>query len=500
MTDKGKFYSGTLYELNGESVNYKAEIQFNEIFQCLVKIYGVEREWLEKLSNNEYNHALISLNEGEFITIYYFYVKYGTSKLRYENDKPMRTGFDLTIMTADIIMGSQGFPLEYKFSEMCMEITDGYELIGKCPYDLESGYMEMATYKTINIPIKVEPICASTTLGTFKFETLPQYFWNKESLNIGLSHKIIFKPTEPLRVNDFHKTLSQITDFFTLLSGETITINKLELIERKNEQFDSFKFIGYCNYPKEKLNVLDNRGIDATSFKRISLFKLTDFSDIEPVMDYWFEHYNALYNAQQAYGRILLDEDVKVVTINKFLAAMQMVEGYSQAFSDEEQEIEEFNIHKQSIMAQLKDEADKKLVDKGLGFSGISFRRALTNYFFEAIRYFTQISKTAFNKKYDDLLEDILNDRNFYTHSSNQISAKLSFSEAMGISDLCKEFYRALILSKMGMPESVLNHRFSHNRTTAALINNYLDFNIRADGESTTFDSDMRCFSDDKTE
>ena len=31
MADKGKFYSGTLYELNGKSVDYKAEIQFDEI-------------------------------------------------------------------------------------------------------------------------------------------------------------------------------------------------------------------------------------------------------------------------------------------------------------------------------------------------------------------------------------------------------------------------------------------------------------------------------------
>lgn len=497
MADIGKFYSGTIFELNGESVNYKAEIQFNEISQCLVKIYGVERERREKLGNSENNHAIIRLNEGGFITIFYFYVKQGTGRLQYDNDKPIRTGFDLTIISSNVIMGVQGFPLEYKFSEMCMEITDGHELIGKCPYDLESGYMEMATYKNINIPIVVEPICASTTLGIFQFETLPQYFWNRESLNIGLSHKIIFKPTEPLRVNDLHKTLNEIIDFFTLLSGETITINKLELIERKKEQFDSFKFIGYCNYPKERLNVLDNRGIDTTSFKRISLFKLTDFSDLKLAMDYWFEHYNALFNAQQAYGRIILDEEVKITTMNKFLAAMQMIEGYSQAFVNKEQEIAEFNMQKQSIMAQLKDEADKKLVEKGLGFSGISFRKALTNYFFEAIRCFTQISKTAFNKKYDGLLDDILNDRNFYTHSSNQISAKLNFSEAMGISGLCKDFYRALVLTQMGMPESVLYHRLSHNRMTAALLINLLDLDIRADGASTVFDSDMWCFSDD---
>ena len=32
----------------------------------------------------------------------------------------------------------------------------------------------------------------------------------------------------------------------------------------------------------------------------------------------------------------LLDEEVKIVTTNKYLAAMQLIEGYTQAYADEE--------------------------------------------------------------------------------------------------------------------------------------------------------------------
>lgn len=498
MGDKDKFYSGTLYELNSEYVDYKAEIEFNELSQCIVKIYGVAKDWIHKLENCDDNYAIVRLSNGECFSIFYFYVKCKSSSIAFQDGKPLHKGIELIIISSNVIRGNKGFPAEHRFSEMFMEITDGHELIGSCPYDFKPGSIELLLYQNINIPIKISPIYVTTTLGAFRFEVLPQYYFSKLSINIGFTHRITFKPVEAIRVNDLHKILNKITHFFTLLSGETVTINKLKLIECEKSEFDPLEFIGYCNFPKEELTVLDNTGIDYTSFKRISIFKLTDFSDLEYAMNYWFEHYDALYNAQEAYGRILLDEELNVVTINQFLAAMQMIEGYTQAYSEEEQEIAEFNSQKERIILRLIDEADKTLVEKGLGFSGISFRKATTNYLLEGIKYFNEISKTAFNEKYKDLIDSIVNDRNFYTHSSKRIAAKLSFSDAMNISILCKEFYRTIILSKMGMPKSMLNHRFGHNRMMVALLKNLLDIDLRDDADLTTFDSSMEYFSDSK--
>lgn len=126
--------------------------------------------------------------------------------------------------------------------------------------------------------------------------------------------------------------------------------------------------IGICNFPKEKLNVLKNDTMDSISFKRSSLYKITDFQNLEQAMKYWFSNYRKIYNAQQAYGRILLDEDVKIVTINKFLAAMQLIEGYTQAYTDEEKEIKEFEEKKKELMSKLENEDEKELVEKGLIF------------------------------------------------------------------------------------------------------------------------------------
>lgn len=119
------------------------------------------------------------------------------------------------------------------------------------------------------------------------------------------------------------------------------------------------------------LSTLDNSGMDTNNFKSISIFKITDFPDLKEVLNYWVEHYEALYNAQQAYSRILLDENVKIITVNKYLAAMQLIEGYSQAYEDEKEAMKDFKKRKEEIIAKLQDEDDKNYIETGLMMPGI---------------------------------------------------------------------------------------------------------------------------------
>lgn len=65
------------------------------------------------------------------------------------------------------------------------------------------------------------------------------------------------------------------------------------------ELSNSVDYIGICNFPKDKLKSLDNSGIDTTSYKRVSVFKLSDFPDLEKAMNYWFGNYKTLLNANQ---------------------------------------------------------------------------------------------------------------------------------------------------------------------------------------------------------
>ena len=65
------------------------------------------------------------------------------------------------------------------------------------------------------------------------------------------------------------------------------------------------------------------------------------------------------------YGRILLDEEVEIVTVNKFLAAMQLIEGYTQAYANEEKEIKEFEEKKSELISKFENEEEKELIKNG---------------------------------------------------------------------------------------------------------------------------------------
>ena len=490
MDNLNQVHSGKLYKLNNEDVDYSAEVNFNEYYECNIIVYDANKEWYDKLKKTENNSAEIKLYSGEYISIFNFYIKEFT--IHKNINEPEYKGTLMKVVSSNVIWGRKGFPADYTFSEMCMEITDGHELIGVCPYDLNSGCVDRSMYKNINIPVITEPVRVDTNLGIFHFDVTPQYYSDRDRFSIGISHKIVFQSLKPIMVKDFHVLLQKITEFFSLLSGEIVTINKLKLIERSASQVDFYDFIGCCNFPKKSLNIFNKEGKDISSFKRISIFKVTDFTDAQKAMNYWFDHYGDLYNAQQAYGRIMLDEEVKVVSINKFLAAMQMIEGYAQAFIDEKKEISEFNIRKENIIQQLKDESDKELVRNGLGLSGVTFRNAIINYFLEFIELlYEKMSKRAFNKKYADFIDDIVNDRNFYTHSSRRTEARLSVNDALNVSALCKEIYRVLILTKMGMPVSVIHCRLGHNRIAAELFNRILGIEIKPEQEIPEFDKAM---------
>ena len=117
-------------------------------------------------------------------------------------------------------------------------------------------------------------------------ERFPMYRQSKDSFTIGFSHRIQFKPVKALKIMEIRETLLKLTSFFALLCEETVTINKLSVKKTTDSEDDLMDFIGICNFTKKKLNVLDNSGIDATCFKRMSVFKLSDFDDLEKAMNY----------------------------------------------------------------------------------------------------------------------------------------------------------------------------------------------------------------------
>ena len=242
---------------------------------------------------------------------------------------------------------------------------------------------------------------------------------------------------------------------------------------------------------------MKNDTIDSTSFKRGILYKVTDFQNLEQALEYWFCNYRNIYNAQQVYGRILLDEEVEIVTVNKFLAAMQLIEGYTQAYANEEKEIKEFEEKKSELISKFENEEEKELIKNGLGFSSISFRKALKDYLYKGCNCFEEISKTKFAKEKEKLINDIVNDRNFYTHSSNRLPAIMKFDDLLNIASLCKELYRIISLKDMGLDKKIIEQRSQNNRMCVWLMKNIMQIEIETENlQWLEFDRAMRVFSD----
>ena len=169
------------------------------------------------------------------------------------------------------------------------------------------------------------------------------------------------------------------------------------------------------------------------------------------------------------------------------------------ANTDEEKEIKKFEEKKNEIISKLESEEEKELVGKGLGYSGISFRKAVKDYLYKGCNCFTGLSRTKFMKEKEKLINDIVNDRNFYTHSSNRVSATMKFDDLLNVASLCKELYRIISLKDMGLDTEIIKQRSQTNRMCYWLMKSIMKIEIENDTlQLGEFDSAMRYFSDSK--
>ena len=102
-------------------------------------------------------------------------------------------------------------------------------------------------------------------------------------------------------------------------------------------------------------------------------------------------------------------------------------------------------------------------------------------------------------KEKGTLINDIVNDRNFYTHSSNRMSAIMKFDDLLNVASLCKELYRIIILKDMGLDTVIIKQRSQTNRICYWVIKNIMKIEIENDKlQFGEFDIAMRHFSDKK--
>ena len=61
--------------------------------------------------------------------------------------------------------------------KLWFEITDGHELIGESPYDMNLGYRDIQQYEKVEIRMKCKCISVLTILGDLDFAVMPKYWF-----------------------------------------------------------------------------------------------------------------------------------------------------------------------------------------------------------------------------------------------------------------------------------------------------------------------------------
>ena len=490
--------AGTIISLDGRDANYRSLLRITEHYQVLVTVYDIAIDDVNQIREKDYCCACVKSDEGDYFSLF-------DVRIREENYSvfPVRPPIKgtATLLACNAIRGSRCFSADDTFAKLSVEITDGYELIGLCPYDTDSLIKDMFHRNPIHIPITNSSIVSNISLGKISFFAYPNPCFGKDALSFGFQHQITIDLNDPIIPRKFSEVLRPLTDFMSILCGEFVRINRLNLVVDSGEgRSDVYEFIGYCNYPRTNLKSLQGNGLDTTGYLRTAIFKISDFSDISTALDLWL-NYSCKQDfllAHESYGRILMDEDVGIITQNKFLAAMQLVEGYVSAFHSDDAAIAEFTSQKERIISQLQNDADKKLVEQNLAFSGFTFRRALELFLREGISIFDPskiASKTQWKAKYGNLITKIVKTRNLYTHSSNQSQLELDIRASTRIASLCKDLYRANMLKKMGLSDEQIKLRFSYSRAFVSYLETVFDIKLQSRDSLPKFDKDMWYFS-----
>lgn len=212
-------FSGKLLYINKVEMDSRAEISINKFYQGMITLYRVSRDIVNLVREEINQYLVIELEEGEMITAVGLNFKSASGG--------MDNYFKLELQADILFKGERAYTNTSKFQEIRFEITEGNELIGLCPYDMNKNYMDILFYHKIDIPINIENKVVQLENGELTFCVYPRYQYRKESFSIGFAHYIIWKFNSAIDMEEIKRNLYIIVDFFSVLAGENVTVNLL---------------------------------------------------------------------------------------------------------------------------------------------------------------------------------------------------------------------------------------------------------------------------------
>lgn len=453
--EKNTTYACRVVRINGEEVDYLSALEMNEEYIIRIAIDEVDRNGYDWIKEESQINIVVKFEE-KYLTIVDCQLVETSSRIGKDCDK---SKFNLKYMSSLLLVDYLwSTSQENWFDGINCTITETTELLGVYPY--QSDYDEW-NFLQVECNIKGNIVARKVGHG-FSYFVEPLIMHVDDGLHISMHGRIQFASGKNRSINEISELLNSICLFFEILSGEIITTEDVYLSQGKH----SVKAIGLCNFPKNKLNGLQS-GFDSRSYLRKSIFKVADFGEsIGQAIAVFYEIQNECMLACEAYKQILLDEEIKISTYNKFLKVMQVVEGFQRAKINEREE-KEFDEKKNAIMEKL-DEDDRAFVMKHTFYNGQNFRKCMNEFTIGSIKIISGLSKTKAKEVSDIIINKIINDRDVYTHASKEQRPILSIDKLQAVNYCYKSFFRVLALSRMGLVERIIRNRLLFDRKFVA--------------------------------
>lgn len=364
---------------------------------------------------------------------------------------------------------------ELLFNGFSCRFTDVFELLGLYPYKIvNTGSEWLFKETTIDDDTKTMEFD-----GGYSCFVAP-YIYKKDSDYVfSMEGRLNYFATEFESIEDLKEKVRMLELFFEVLSGESITA--LDIKMEKGEC--SFEYLGLCNYPKEKLRGLYN-GFDSKWYPRKSIFKLSDWQNTgKDVIEIFAGLAKDNLLAMESYKQVLLDEEIKIVTYNKFLKIMQMIEGIMRD-SVLQQDIDDFNNKKQEILAKIENDEDRNFVKKYCVNNGESFRKCLKKITRECLKVLSDAGSDRMFRNYEKLIEKIINDRDAYTHALRGCRPVMNEEETLAVNCCYMAFFRIIILKRLGVSNELIRMRFMFNRKFVEAYRALFGLSIKNMGEN----------------
>lgn len=453
--EKSITYACRVVRINGEEVDYLSALEINEEYIIRITIDEVERNCYDRIKEESQINIVVK-SEEKYLTIVDCQLVETSSRFGQDcGNSKFNLKYMSSLLLVDYLWSSSQ---ENWFDGINCTITETTELLGFYPY--QSDY-DKWSFLEVECNIKGNIVARKVGHG-FSYFVEPLITHVDDGLHISMHGRIQFASGRNRSINEIRELLNSICLFFEILSGEIITTEDVYLSQGKH----SVKAIGLCNFPKNKLNGLQS-GFDSRSYLRKGIFKVADFGEsIGQAIATFYKIQNECMLACEAYKQILLDEEIKISTYNKFLKVMQVVEGFQRAKINEREE-KEFDEKKNAIMEKL-DEDDRAFVMKHTFYNGQNFRKCMNEFTIGSIKIISGLSKTKAKEVSDIIINKIINDRDVYTHASKEQRPILSIDKLQAVNYCYKSFFRVLVLSRMGLMERIIRNRLLFDRKFVA--------------------------------